>query len=351
MSVPTLLLFFFSALGAFNGLLLSLYFFSKAKMKNNSNFFLGALLLVLSVRILKSVFLFFNPNLSDLFIQVGLSACFLIGPFLYFFVVAFRKDNFNVNHSWTYHIIPLFLIITLTGMFFPYHENLHLWSQIIVRIIYLEWLVYILLAGFELKETLIQVFKRKKIDATEKWLLKVFVGVTIIWLAYVTVPITSYIVGALTFSFVFYLLLVQLATIKKSKSNFLDQKEKYADKKINNSEADHILSKLDATMAEGELFHNANLKIGDVAKQLNVAPHYLSQFLNDNLGKSFSLYVNEYRINAAKSLIVSNENYTLEAIGYECGFNSKSTFFSTFKKITGLTPANYQTLAKTERFS
>lgn len=95
-------------------------------------------------------------------------------------------------------------------------------------------------------------------------------------------------------------------------------------------------------MQKKKLFENPNLKLADVAKELNIQPHNLSQYLNDNSGKSFALFLNEYRIEAAKLLLLKNNEYTTEAIGYECGFNSKSTFYSTFKKITGYTPAVYR---------
>ena len=85
MSIGKELLFFFSALGAFNGLLLGLYFFFFAKKKYLVNYFLGALLLALSIRIGKSVFLYFDGKLPRMYLQIGLSACFFIGPFLYFF--------------------------------------------------------------------------------------------------------------------------------------------------------------------------------------------------------------------------------------------------------------------------
>jgi AraC-like DNA-binding protein len=68
----------------------------------------------------------------------------------------------------------------------------------------------------------------------------------------------------------------------------------------------------------------------------------LSQLLNENLGKSFPTYINEYRVNEACKLITSNGNLSFEAIGYEAGFNSKSTFYTAFKKVKNITPADFK---------
>ena len=64
MMISRELLFFFSALGAFNGVVIGLYFLLVAKPKTASNYFLGILLLALSIRIGKSVFLYFNDDLA-----------------------------------------------------------------------------------------------------------------------------------------------------------------------------------------------------------------------------------------------------------------------------------------------
>ena len=95
---------------------------------------------------------------------------------------------------------------------------------------------------------------------------------------------------------------------------------------------------------EKELYKNSNLKLSDLAETLKLSSHHLSQLLNDNEGKNFARYVNEFRIVEAQRMITSNSKLTLEAIGYECGFNSKSTFFTTFKAITGKTPSEYKSL-------
>ena len=97
-------------------------------------------------------------------------------------------------------------------------------------------------------------------------------------------------------------------------------------------------------MREDELYRNANLKSLDVAKKIGLTVHQFSSFLNDVLGKNFALFVNEYRIDHAKKMLIDSHNLTLESIGYESGFNSKSTFFSTFKKLVGTTPAKYSSL-------
>ncbi|MEM6699288.1 MAG: helix-turn-helix domain-containing protein, partial [Bacteroidota bacterium] len=57
--------------------------------------------------------------------------------------------------------------------------------------------------------------------------------------------------------------------------------------------------------------------------------------------KTFSLYINEYRIKAACELLRTHHQFTLEGIGYEVGFRSKSNFYASFKKLKGCTPSQF----------
>ncbi len=95
-------------------------------------------------------------------------------------------------------------------------------------------------------------------------------------------------------------------------------------------------------MHSEELYKNPNLKLSDLASMMSMSSHQLSQLLNDNLEKSFSIYINEYRIDEACKMIERGSYLKIEEIGYEVGFNSKSTFFSTFKKIKNTTPLLYK---------
>jgi AraC-like DNA-binding protein len=80
-----------------------------------------------------------------------------------------------------------------------------------------------------------------------------------------------------------------------------------------------------------------------MSEKLNIPKHHLTEVLNNTLGKNFFQFVNEYRVAAVKKQLDKPNNlYSIEAIGYECGFNSKSTFFSVFKTLTGQTPKNYR---------
>lgn len=80
-----------------------------------------------------------------------------------------------------------------------------------------------------------------------------------------------------------------------------------------------------------------------LSEKLNLPKHHLTEVLNRYLGKNFFQFVNDYRVEAVKKQLDDlNNPYSIEAIGYECGFNSKSTFFSVFKSLTGQTPKNYQ---------
>lgn len=331
------LLFFFSALGAFNGLVLALYFLFYAKPRTLAHQFLGALLLVLSIRVGKSVFFFFKPDLAFIYLQIGLSACVLIGPFLYFYMKASIDPESQIGKTWKYHFVAWVLLILVVGIGWPFENYVDLWRDYFIQLIYLQWLGYIILSSMLVRDVAKQFWQRRE----DTWLMSIYLGNIIIWFGYNYCGYNSYILGALSFSFMLYLLILLLLTNTRQtiKANAWP---KYGDKKIEEEEAATLLQHLDQLMGEQELYKDPNLKLPDVAKQLNILPHRLSQLLNDNLGKNFSLYINEYRIEAAKVYLKNKQEFSLEAIGYDCGFNSKSTFYATFKKHTGTTPAKFR---------
>lgn len=345
MNIENPSLFFFSAIGAFNGLFLSSYFAFFIKERNQTTLLLSATLLVVSIRVGKSVFLNFNPLISNLFIETGLVACGLIGPFLFLFVrsVVYKKEL--KYYSILAHILPWFIILTVLFYIYPYREFRYIWvgSTGLVRGIYVQWFSYVLLSFIVARKLFTKVFDKKIALRTEEiWSLNVLIGIFLIWLAYFTNGYTSYIMGALTFSFIFYLsALLWFFKIRNNPLKF-EKPAKYLNKRISNVEADSFSLKLEQIFREQEIFRQTDLKIADVASRLDVLPHYLSQFLNDNLGKSFNSYVNEYRIRAAEKLLKENSILTLEAIGKESGFKSNSSFYSAFKKVHGVTPSQYK---------
>lgn len=332
------ILFFFSALGAFNGVFLSIYFAINANTKKFSNYFLSLLFLTLSIRIFKSVFFYFNPDLSNVFIQIGLSACILIGPFLYLYLQTQFKHQKTI---WWTHTIPFLLLITVVGIFFPYVEHREIWSKWIVKGIYLQWVIYIVASFTYVYPIFNKIRKKENCSKIDMWMISIYLGVAFIWMAYTIAAYTSYIVGALSFTFILYLIILLLVYKKDKSSTFFQEKEKYKNKLLDAAIVEHVKQKV-SILVEKEMYLNPNITLDEAAKELNVSKHILSQYLNEKLGKSFNKFINEYRVEKAKTLLQIKNAYTVEGLGYDSGFNSKSTFFTTFKKITGKTPAEYQ---------
>ncbi|MBC7936734.1 MAG: AraC family transcriptional regulator [Rhizobacter sp.] len=346
MSFADKVLFFFSALGAFNGLLLGIYFIFFSAKKNLSNYFLGALLLVLSIRIGKSVAYFFDYGLPKIYLQMGLTACFFIGPFLYFFTRSETEQTRKLPRFWAWQLLFWLFLILLTGILYPYQRFPAYWGKYIIPLIYVQWGIYIAFTIVLLIPILKKIGRKESLKTFEKWILTICAGVLILFVSYVWAILNitkgSYINGALFFSIIIYLLVFILLYRKKTNDLSAFSTQKYADKKLSGSEAQLIINKLKRVMEEKELFKNPNLKVNDLAREIKISGHQLSQVLNDNIEKNFTLFVNEYRIQEACGLLVRNSNLTIDAIADEVGFNAKSTFFATFKKIKGMTPSAYQ---------
>lgn len=81
-----------------------------------------------------------------------------------------------------------------------------------------------------------------------------------------------------------------------------------------------------------------------LAAQFNVSPHQLSYIINNGFNENFFQFINRYRIEAAKKMILDPDMNHLNFIGiaFEVGFNSKTVFNTTFKKLTGQTPSEFK---------
>lgn len=339
------ILFFLCSLGVFNGLLVSLYFLLIDNSKRVPNFLFGLLTFFLTVRIGKSVYTIFTPRgeRNLWIIQIGLSACFLIGISLYYYLKSSVNKTKKIPLYWKIHFLILFLLILIIGTIKPYAVDALFWNIYFVKFIYLVWGVYVVLSGFIIRDVFRKLFSKKETCTTsEIWLLAVYISNLLIYLAYIIGYFYFYFVGTVTFSIVFYGLILLFLSKKNRDSIFRDLPDKYSAKKIDEEEAMSIIKSLDVLMKEKELYKNTNIKLQDIAKELHITSHKLSQLLNDNIGKSFAGFLNSYRIEEAKKILKEVQNITLEAVGFEAGFSSKSNFYATFKKVVGQTPAEYQ---------
>lgn len=95
-------------------------------------------------------------------------------------------------------------------------------------------------------------------------------------------------------------------------------------------------------MEKEQLFKRIS-RLAELADHLHTSPRYLSYVISTYYQKSFNDYVNTYRIHYVMDAIAHKayEKFTLEAIGQDAGFASRSTFFKVFKKHTGISPAQF----------
>lgn len=120
------------------------------------------------------------------------------------------------------------------------------------------------------------------------------------------------------------------------------RQEKYKKSLIQGLSREKIISRLRELMEEEKIYRQFDLKLDDVAAMLFITPHQLSEFVNDLMGMNFSTYVNHYRMEEAKSLLVNQPEESTLAIGFRVGFGSKQSFNMIFKQQTGMTPSGYR---------
>ncbi len=332
------ILFLLSSLGVINGFLLALFMLS-GKKRTVSEVYFSGLLIAICIRIGKSVYLHFLADIDRLVLQMGLSAGLFVGPFFYLTLrSAIRKEQQFYKKDGQL-LAGLFLLTLVVGFVYPYRTFPQYWNQYFIHVIYSVWAICLVGGLYEGME-LLRKWIRNPLNRPrqENHLIGLTAGMLFISLTYffaMYINGITYIWGALGFSLIFYVLLFQWLKNRYWKSST---------SVVTGTGTDGItmMKKVDTMMEEQRLFKHPKLKLEDLATQANIGKHQLSRILNQHYPGGFPQYISQWRVREAKRLIGQKHELSLEGIGYESGFNSKSSFYATFKKVVGCTPAQFK---------
>ena len=328
------ILFFFGAIGAFNCLILAFYLSLSKSYAKLEHRLLGLFLLILSLRVLKSLFYSFSTEEPIWFLQSGPAFFLLLGSLFFSYTLTIISPNsFWIKH-WKSHITFWLCIVVCLMVFIPFKDYRQLYKTTILPIINAQWFVYIIISSFFIKSNYENSLRIK-------WQITVTIAVLIIWAYFTFISFEYFVGGSIIFSTIFYLSFLFFLINKKISSKVFEKRKVI--KNINISkESEKSIEQLISYMVSEKPYKNPDLKLADVAQNLDISSHELSKLINENLQISFTEFINKYRVEEAKLLITTKSNYTIEGIGNISGFNSKSAFYKAFKIHTGTTPSKYE---------
>jgi PAS domain S-box-containing protein len=115
---------------------------------------------------------------------------------------------------------------------------------------------------------------------------------------------------------------------------------KYLSSSLKGTKSLELYDRLRKLMKAEKLFLDSKLNLTLLADKLKTNSKYLSQVVNNHFGSNFQQFINKFRIDEAKQLLLDqkHQNLTYFGIGQLCGFRNKSTFYKVFKQATDLTP-------------
>ncbi len=141
-----------------------------------------------------------------------------------------------------------------------------------------------------------------------------------------------------------YLFLNFPVSIYESKLEFeVPEKDKYKHSKLDRSEALYHLNRMNEYMITKKPYLDSELSIQELSKSMELPVNLISEIINNIVNQNFYDYVNNFRVEEFKLLVnePANNHLKILSLAYEAGFKSKTTFNTTFKKITGKTPSEY----------
>lgn len=327
-------------LGVFLALIFSVIFW--VQNGNISNKLFSVFLVATSIRIAKNILVHLtdlNPELFDwgapwrISVYIGITHQFAIGPLFYLYFVSKLSSDFIMKRTYWWHFLPFGIFLILS-----FFVRWDFWKYGGLWLSYISILAYYLLAFryFILNKNGLE-------KNAQKWLNILLSTTALLLIAYS--PILFHYLGYIGGGVLYMISLLVAGYIMVSSKNGIPFfKNKYESSSLSTSEIERIKTKLEEQIHEHKIFLNPELTLDLLAKSISSKPHHVSRVINQEFGKSFSEYINLFRIEeAATRLSDSNYNHLkISALAYECGFNSVPTFNTLFKKVYKTTPSKFR---------
>jgi len=128
--------------------------------------------------------------------------------------------------------------------------------------------------------------------------------------------------------------------------------EKYKGSQLGEETKKVLVKDIERVLSNPQVICAENFTLQNLSDLVGANYKYVSQVINESYGKHFNQLLAEYRVNEACRRLADQENYgqyTIEGIATSVGFKSRSNFVANFKRIIGLTPSEYQSIAKNEK--
>jgi len=124
--------------------------------------------------------------------------------------------------------------------------------------------------------------------------------------------------------------------------NMQIEEKRHEDSRTKNLDVALIVSDIRSLMEEEKRFCDEDLSVNGLAGELEIEPYQLSKIINENFGRNFNCFINEYRIEEARKMLLAERSRTIISVAYAVGFNSTTVFYEWFKRITGVSPKQYR---------
>ncbi|WP_061218314.1 AraC family transcriptional regulator [Leptospira weilii] len=111
---------------------------------------------------------------------------------------------------------------------------------------------------------------------------------------------------------------------------------------LHDVDIDALEKKLIHIIKEERIYLDEDIRLPDVSEELGISVHQLSFFLNNHLGMNFNNYINRFRVEEAKSMLINDPSRSVVSVGIAVGFNSNSSFYKAFLKETGMSPKQFR---------
>lgn len=322
--------------------LLSVFLITVKSTRKLSNYLFAAFLLVTAFDFI-GFFILEIPN--NILNSLKIASVLLQMPLYYLYVQSVCFSNFKLEKQHLLHTL-LFLVTFIFLLATSVSDRSYEIFKIIAKIQYYAYMIAVFLTLSRFNK-LYQENYANNHKNTYKWILQItilfLVGncFTILRTFFPSLPNINLLISVFALSVISWFVLKALyqpslfVGVDKNISTLKPLKEA-------TTETEQYIELLSNYMDTEKPYLEPELSLQKLAKGIDIPEKQLSQLINQHIGKHFFDYVNEYRINDAKALLKEQTDLTVSEILYQIGFNSKSSFYTAFKKETSQNPVAYR---------